>query len=208
MSLLPATFFFLPGILAQITKWLLACFHWGCSRIMKGPEHHTRSRPTSLGNIIMRHLSRLSAVASQWAPPSFLFFVRGKRQAKKKFLPHQQNTVCVKVFFFSPLYIWLCCCPLFVSLQGLIHSLPQPGTMHCRIHTFPGPLMVLSNLKPTCTRIKRRSMLCFASDLSFFRGNDRGWAKLKEQGNWFFFFLPFKQTQYNRSKYNSPSELT
>lgn len=57
---------------------------------------HTHNRLISPGNIIMRHLSRLSAVASQWASPFLFlsFFFAGKdKQRRNSYHPNKTQSV-------------------------------------------------------------------------------------------------------------------
>lgn len=78
-----------------------SCGVWGDQSITHRADQHL------WGNIIMRHLSRLSEATSQWAPLFFFlfFFFCRYRQAKKKFLPHRQDSVWDFFFSIPPLHL-------------------------------------------------------------------------------------------------------
>lgn len=191
-----------------------SCGVWGDQSITHRADQHL------WGNIIMRHLSRLSEATSQWAPLFFyffFFFFCRYRQAKKKFLPHQQDSVWDFFFSIPPLHLaWVALLSLVCLTSVYDPELPLTdrflnnavkGDTHTHLFKkkkkIAGPLAMIWIPHTRTTT----NMLCFFFSQICVSFEETGGAKihktdrhthtqrLAERGNWFLPPpLPFKQT--------------
>lgn len=158
-----------------------SCGVWGDQSITHRADQHL------WGNIIMRHLSRLSEATSQWAPLFFyffFFFFCRYRQEKKKFLPHQQDSVWDFFFSIPPLHLaWVALLSLVCLTSVYDPELPLTdrflnnavkGDTHTHLFKkkkkIAGPLAMIWIPH---TRTTTNMLFFLFSDLCFFRRNWR-----------------------------------